>query len=179
MSKEIPQSKFDVTLFRRFPDDDEKEKDYGPGYLKLYLLSGNHTRGEENDGVEKGDEERKKVIQIVFRSNGTMKVRAAHKFNNPEEVKDTDKETGRMLTPNGVQLDTSFERELRYVAVQDYADMLSQRSDCYGQKEVTSPVNFPLSFQFETDENRDKFVVLLREQVSLLHSDESKCDTRL
>mmetsp|Transcript_43941 Transcript_43941/g.81710 ORF Transcript_43941/g.81710 Transcript_43941/m.81710 type:complete len:174 (-) Transcript_43941:59-580(-) len=158
MAKEVPKSRFDVDLFRRYPDEEGKEKDYGPGYLKLYVVGSDKTgreKKEENDCT--------KGVQVVFRSHGTKKVRAAHIFNSGEKTqKHEGEDSERAPNPD---FDTSFEKELRYYATDDTADMISQTSNCYGKEQVTSPVEFPLSFQFDNDDNRDKFVTLLREQI--------------
>ena len=71
----IANSKFDVKLYRRYPDDVEHEKDYGPGYLKLYAVPGDHSK---DDGDDHGHNGNKTGVQVVFRTNGTMKVRANH-----------------------------------------------------------------------------------------------------
>ena len=174
---EISNSRFDVLLYRRYPNDAEKEKDYGPGYIKLYsLLQGKDDNN--NKTMEKATDEATETvgknnkqlypIQVVLRNHGTMKIRSNHIWypattccswnNNNENKQDqTDDES--------VKFDTSFDNELRYNVVGDRADMsmTGVPSVVYGKEVTSTPLNFPLSFEFHSDDDRDKFVNLLKQ----------------
>jgi hypothetical protein len=139
--EEIPNSKTDIKLFRRFPNE-EKEMDYGPGYIKLYRRT---------------DAKALVGIHIVFRSHGTMKVRANH------------------LVP--ALFDTSFENELRYIAQGDLADLTPGSSGVYGKAVITEPQNFPLSFEFESEDERDAFVNLLKQHIESDKKKDQDCHT--
>ncbi|CAB9512625.1 expressed unknown protein [Seminavis robusta] len=137
--EEVPNSKQDVKLYRRFPDDESKEVDFGPGYLKLYKPAHDNSNGHKTSPK----------LQIVFRSHGTMKIRANHVLSDE------------------VSLDVSFENELRYAAMRDVADMMATTAVVYGRQTATKPQDFPLSFEFDSEEERDKFVISMQEHLGL------------
>ena len=216
MASEIPNTKTRVKLFRRFPDDEAKEADFGPGYIKLYearqFVTMNHcgARASSTSGVPAAG------IQVVFRNHGTMKIRAAHvisvasierssaesaptsqstagagmdDFPKDEEkppgkpsqnqTKALGEQVSKPTKPDAFETDTllkelvkttdnspiagyfdlSFDDELRYVARSDTADM--GNGYCYGKQSPSKPIDFPLSFQFHCEEERDAFLRLL------------------
>ena len=175
---EIVNSRFDVALYRRYPDNSEKEIDFGPGYLKLYKYSCCRGKGSiaktskqkrKDDEREDLDEEVPKAnsvtaIQVVFRSHGTMKVRANHVLQRcrPEQQEK-------------LMFDTSFENELRYHAIGDRADVgtVGLPSNVYGKEMTNRPLDFPLAFEFHSEDDRDKFVSLLKQQLEGQHETES------
>ena len=74
-----------------------------------------------------------------------------------------------------LMFDTSFENELRYHAIGDTADVgtVGLPSNVYGKEMTNRPLDFPLAFEFHSEDDRDKFVSLLKQQLEGQHETQS------
>jgi len=67
-----------------------------------------------------------------------------------------------VLSTTTADFNVSFENELRYTAIGDVADLAPGASGVYGKELIRDPVDFPLAFEFEGEDERDAFVCRLR-----------------
>lgn len=67
-----------------------------------------------------------------------------------------------VLSTTTADFNVSFENELRYTAIGDVADLAPGASGVCGKELIRDPVDFPLAFEFEGEDERDAFVCRLR-----------------